>query len=317
MCSSARTLLLTIRLRVPPGRGVSRRPGQLEGRMAKVFSGRPLITYSVGRRPVLFVATLLLAWAFGSVGGAAARDPGGNNGTLKIHEGTDHGAPPRTDRNNEPHVCLFHLHGFNFDASSSGYYRIRQQAPTGTATVIEGGQWAANASGEWITGQLSLPNGHYKALAKQTDPRTPGGEKQKVFWVECSGAGSGENPGGTASPTPSREGTSSSDTSPPPLVEGGTKPARRTNSSSGAAAPGGQGTEGARGPAAGGAAGTAGDRGALAAGQRRSAGMTLPPTSTDDGSSAPGGGGGTGWLLLLLSVGTALLVVAPRARRSG
>ena len=281
--------------------------------MAKVFSGRPLITYSVGRRPVLLVATLLLAWAFGGAGGAAARDPGGNNGTLKIHEGTDHGAPPRTDRNNEPHVCLFHLHGFKFDASSSGYYRIRQQAPTGTATVIEGGQWGANASGEWITGQLSLPNGHYKALAKQTSPRTPGGEKQKVFWVECSGAESGENPGGTASPTPPQEGTSSSDTSPSPIVEGGTKPARRTNSQqSGEAAAGGQGTEAARGTAAGGAAGTPGGRGALAAGQRRPAGMTLPPTSTEDGSRGSGGSG-TGWLLLLLSLGTALLVIAPRA----
>ncbi|MDQ3871766.1 MAG: hypothetical protein M3301_09155 [Chloroflexota bacterium] len=284
--------------------------------MAMLLRGRALITYSAGPRPILFVATLLLAWAFGGAAGTAARDPGGNNGTLKIHAGTDHAEPPGTDRNNEPQLCPFHLHGFNFDASSSGYYRVQQQPPTGTAMVIEGGQWGASASGEWSTGELSLPDGHYKALAKQTDPATPGGEKQKVFWVACSGAGSGQNPGATSGPSPPGEGTSSSETGLPPTVEGGTKPARRTNSSNGAAAPGGQGTEASRGPGAGEAAGNQMGRGALSAWSRRRAGMTLPATSTADGG---GVSGGTGWLFLLLSAGTALFVAAtaPIVRSAG
>ncbi len=77
-------------------------PCRAGGEHALALSGRALITYSVGRPPVLFVATLFLAAAFGGVGGTAAREPGGNNGTLKIPAGTGYGSPPDTDRNTDP-----------------------------------------------------------------------------------------------------------------------------------------------------------------------------------------------------------------------
>jgi hypothetical protein len=129
-------------------------------------------------------------------GGTALANDQGNNGTLKVHAGNTEDEPVRA---NEPHPgCTFHLHGFGFDASSSGTWWIDGQggnAGSGSAN----GNWSANASGEWRTNVMSLSPGHYKAHAKQMNPHTVGGDKQKVFWIECGGATSGnENSGGNA-----------------------------------------------------------------------------------------------------------------------
>ena len=53
---------------------------------------------------------------------------GGNNGTMKVHEDEPEPSPVRK---NQPKVCDFHLHGFNFDGGSSGTWRI--EAPTSGA----------------------------------------------------------------------------------------------------------------------------------------------------------------------------------------
>jgi LPXTG-motif cell wall-anchored protein len=133
------------------------------------------------------IATLALL-----MGGAseAYADPPGNNGTVKIHaEPGNHAEPTMA---NEPHVCLFHIHGFNFDANATGQWHIEAWAPTSGGTGIGTTSWGpANAAGEWQTGTIHLNPGHYKLFWKQTQPSTPGGDKQKVFWVEC-----GETPGG-------------------------------------------------------------------------------------------------------------------------
>jgi LPXTG-motif cell wall-anchored protein len=118
----------------------------------------------------------------------------GNNGTIKIHE-----IPEREPAMaNDPHVCRFHVHGFNFDDDSEGTWWIVAWPPTGDGSSVVRGptSWSAGASGEWISAQVNLGNGHYKAYAKQRDEPTPGGNKQKVFWVECGGAGSTGGQGG-------------------------------------------------------------------------------------------------------------------------
>ena len=88
----------------------------------------------------VIVGLMLLFHAGGTV---AVADEKGNNGDIKIHEGAGESG---VEHENDPHVCTFHIHGFNFDASSSGTWRIEQQAPTGGAAVSNG-TWTANGSG--------------------------------------------------------------------------------------------------------------------------------------------------------------------------
>ena len=122
----------------------------------------------------------------------ASADPNapGNNGTIKIHESPGEREPAMA---NDPHVCLFHIHGFKFDDNSTGEAWIESWPPTGNRSQVWHGGWSAGSSGEWRTGDIRLPDGHYKAYAKQMNEATPGGDKQKVFWVEC-----GQSPGGGA-----------------------------------------------------------------------------------------------------------------------
>ncbi|HUQ42180.1 MAG TPA: hypothetical protein VM052_06745 [Candidatus Limnocylindrales bacterium] len=145
----------------------------------------------------LIVGLMVLFQVGGTV---ATADEKGNNGTIKVHEGNTETEPLRA---NDPHVCTFHLHGFGFDLNSGGMWWIDQQAPTGTANVIGETSWSANGVGEWRSALQQLPPGHYKVSAKQTKNPTVGGNKQKVFWVECgqSGGGSSTTTGGSSSTT--------------------------------------------------------------------------------------------------------------------
>ncbi|HEV8536863.1 MAG TPA: hypothetical protein VGR87_14245 [Candidatus Limnocylindria bacterium] len=116
----------------------------------------------------------------------AYADPPGNNGTVKIHEGAGEDQPETA---NDPHVCTFHIHGFNFDGGSSGTWHIESWSPTNNGVTRDGTWGPASTSGEWRepkAGAMSLPDGHYKLFVKQTVPATPGGEKHKVFWVGCA-----------------------------------------------------------------------------------------------------------------------------------
>src|ERR1041385_2211620 len=150
----------------------------------------------------IIVSSFLLLHAGGTL---AYADDQGNNGTLKVVSATDPGA----DMDHDPKVCSFHLAGFKFDARSSGTWSITGQgggAGSGTAS----GSWSADASGDWSTANMTLPDGQYKASAKQTAPATSGGDKQKVFKVSCAAAAPTPTPGVTNStPTPTPTPTSS------------------------------------------------------------------------------------------------------------
>src|SRR5438128_12557358 len=85
-----------------------------------------------------------LALLFLSVSPANA-DPPGNNGDVKIHEGAGESSPEQA---NDPHVCTFHIHGFNFAGGASGTWRIEGWPPTGAGAYT--GPWGpADANGEW------------------------------------------------------------------------------------------------------------------------------------------------------------------------
>lgn len=138
---------------------------------------------------------LLLASAAATPASADPNSPG-NNGTIKIHESPGEREPEMA---NDPHVCLFHIHGFKFDNNSTGEAWIESWPPTGNRSQVWHGTWSAGSTGEWRTADIQLANGHYKAYAKQMNEATPGGDKQKVFWVECGTTGGTGSTGATGS----------------------------------------------------------------------------------------------------------------------
>src|SRR6266516_5243058 len=122
----------------------------------------------------------------------------GDNGTVKIHRSTT----PVTDPRNEPHVCIFYLDAFGFDPGQSVSWQIKSWPPTGDRSVVSAGVLALDGNGGGFTGDMTLPNGHYKLYWNFTGEH--GFAKQKVFWVACG------------APTPSPPPTSPPPTSPPP-----------------------------------------------------------------------------------------------------
>lgn len=138
---------------------------------------------------VAAVLTLLTA-------GLVAAAPGGNNGTVKVHDGATDDAPVIR---NEPHVCTFHLHFFFADEGQTGDWQIDEQAPTGDAAAILSGTYSTDANGEDQTVEMGLPVGHYKLY---WNGRNSQNQKHKTFWVTCPnepgpiGGGGGGGGGG-------------------------------------------------------------------------------------------------------------------------
>src|SRR6266446_1999850 len=99
-----------------------------------------------GYLAILFsIALLLLATAGANFAWA---DPPGNNGTVKIIN--DRG-DSQDDPDNDPHVCIFHIYGFNFDANQSGTWDIAAWPPGGgpLAATQSHGNWKAGADGKF------------------------------------------------------------------------------------------------------------------------------------------------------------------------
>jgi len=80
-----------------------------------------VLTFITGLALLVFAASSPAA----ATGGGNSNNPPGFNGTVKIHEEPGEAEPIMK---NEPHVCVFHIHGFNFDSQSSGWWRMTRLA---------------------------------------------------------------------------------------------------------------------------------------------------------------------------------------------
>ncbi len=193
-----------------------------------IIRWRTRITFLIG--VTLVAVVLTLAFTGPGAGASPAARGGkppaagkGDNGTVKIHRSTT----PVTDPRNEPHVCIFYLDAFGFDAGQSVSWQIKSWPPTGDRTVVSSGVLALDSNGAGHTGDMTLPNGHYKLYWNFTGEH--GFAKQKVFWVACGAP--------TSPPPTSPPPTSPPPTSPPPSVPP-TPPSTATPTPSQAPAPG-------------------------------------------------------------------------------
>jgi hypothetical protein len=159
-----------------------------------------------------------IASAHGRGGGTAAAVRNGDNGTVKIHSSTT----PVTDPRDEPHVCLFYLDAFGFDAGQSVSWQIKSWPPTGDRTVVASGMLALDGSGDGHTGDMTLQNGHYKLFWTFTGEH--GFAKQKVFWVACA-APTPTPTVMTTTPTPASTPTVTPTITPSPSPTSTTAPA--------------------------------------------------------------------------------------------
>lgn len=182
------------------------------------------------------VAVVLAAPSAGANPILAARGPGagkppatrnGDNGTVKIHRSTT----PVTDRRNQPHVCVFYLDAFGFDAAQSVSWKIKSWPPTGDRTVVASGGLALDGNGDGHTGDMTLQNGHYKLYWNFQGEH--GFAKQKVFWVKCAAPATPPPtqspaptpamtppPSGSPTPTPTHTPPSAAPAPPPTPVPG-------------------------------------------------------------------------------------------------
>ncbi|HEX6475528.1 MAG TPA: hypothetical protein VF114_10640 [Candidatus Limnocylindria bacterium] len=179
-------------------------------------------------RPALALLAIvgLTLSAFLAVGPALAGPAGapGANAFVKIHEDEPE---PNPETQNQPHVCTFHVHGFNFDEGQTGRWWIQGWPPTGgppdadPALAVMGPEpyVATEDDGqnafEWRTTVRTLPDGHYKLFVELT---SNGGitYKHKVFWVECEEASPTPTPTPTATPTPTPTPTETPTATPTP-----------------------------------------------------------------------------------------------------
>jgi len=167
---------------------------------------------SAGAAPV----THIVAAGAVAAGANAPATTGGDNGTVKIHRSTT----PVADRRNQPHVCVFYLDAFGFDAAQSVSWWIKSWPPTGNRSVVASGTLTLDSSGNGHTGNMTLPNGHYKLF--WTFAGENGKAKHKVFWVACP----------SPSPTPSPTPTSSSPSPSPSPTSSSPSPSPSSSSSS-------------------------------------------------------------------------------------
>jgi hypothetical protein len=179
-----------------------------------IITWRKRLTFLLGLTLVAVVLTLAFAGPGAGAsptarGGKSLAAGKGDNGTVKIHRSTTAVTDPR----NEPHVCIFYLDAFGFDAGQSVSWQIKSWPPTGDRTVVSSGTLALDGNGGGFTGDMTLPNGHYKLYWNFTGEH--GFAKQKVFWVACGAPTPSPSP---TSPTPSPTSPTPSPTAPSPSV---------------------------------------------------------------------------------------------------
>lgn len=121
-------------------------------------------------------------------GGGSDGSPNGANGTVKIHDWPDH--KNSAEMANDPKVCEFEIHGFNFDGGESENWWIQEHKWGGgdRSKAVLTGSYAANGDGDWTSGPHDLADGHYKLFVEMEH----GTFKHKVFKVDCAEVGNEE-----------------------------------------------------------------------------------------------------------------------------
>ncbi|MFC8915064.1 hypothetical protein ACFT5C_04765 [Streptomyces sp. NPDC057116] len=197
-------------------------------------------------RTLSLSGVLVAAAACSLVFAPSALATNGDNGTVKIHDAST----GEELRRNEPHVCTFYLDAFGFDAGQQVDWHIEAWAPKAgvKGETVESGSLTLDGSGHGRTGDLTLPDGHYKLF--WTFEGEHGRAKHKVFWSACdTEPGGGHEPGGSG-PGGSEEPGSSQPGERPSGGPSGTAPSAPADSASpassapaapAAAAPGGSG----------------------------------------------------------------------------
>src|SRR5215831_12205768 len=214
---------------------VSQTPG---GVFVITTAGRAKLVLLAGATLVAVVLTLAFAGSSAAAastpratahshdGGSVPAAKNGDNGTVKIHRSTT----PVDDRRNQPHVCSFYLDAFGFDPGQSVSWQIKSWPPTGDRTVVAAGVLTLDGSGAGHTGDMALPNGHYKLFWNFAGEH--GSAKHKVFWVACT------TPTPTPTPTHTHKPPKPSPT-PSPCPCQPSPPARPTSTSTPTSAPSG------------------------------------------------------------------------------
>ncbi|AMW10957.1 hypothetical protein A4E84_16445 [Streptomyces qaidamensis] len=131
---------------------------------------------------------------------AAQASPPGDNGTVKIHDAST----GEELRRNEPHVCTFYLDAFGFDGGQEVDWHIDAIPPSeNKGETVKSGALTLDAEGHGRSGDLSLPDGHYKLFWNFEGEK--GSAKHKVFWTDCEDEQEpgGATPSGSASPSSS------------------------------------------------------------------------------------------------------------------
>ncbi|MDN0200851.1 LPXTG cell wall anchor domain-containing protein [Streptomyces sp. S.PNR 29] len=163
----------------------------------------------------------------------------GDNGTVKIH---DAGTGEEL-RRNDPHVCTFYLDAFGFDGGQQVDWHIEAWAPTAATKgeTVKSGAIALDGEGHGRTGDLSLPDGHYKLFWKFDGEK--GAAKHKVFWSDCEdGAGGGASP--SSSPSSPSASASPSGSVTASASAGSSSPAEGSDPSVSSSPSAGGGSEG-------------------------------------------------------------------------
>jgi hypothetical protein len=127
--------------------------------------------------------------------------PNGANGDVKIHDWPDH--KNSSEMANDPKVCRFEIHGFNFDPGQTGMWWIQEHkwGSGDKSKAVLTNSYSADGSGNWTQGPFTLDNGHYKLFVEMSHEagnsgRTVVTEKHKVFKVECPPTQAGGTQGG-------------------------------------------------------------------------------------------------------------------------
>ncbi len=157
-------------------------------------------------RAVVFAALIALVAGIGTAAAAKKTPPGsppGNNGRIKVDDDST------ADPNNEPHIdgCRLWLEFFGFDTEEKVKVTFVTQPPTGSGdhlltwegTVSDdpeaGDQDEDNVIGFNLSEALQPFEPHdqqgYHIKVSWDSVNAPGGEKHKVFWLQCNPVQSG------------------------------------------------------------------------------------------------------------------------------